>query len=81
MQHIVTEVSSQLGDLFVLDGGLNSAFAHGAPRDPAVQDLRVSLTFRRVLRSRVHPARRYFVGPTGKREVLPAPRVEVPAPP
>jgi alkylated DNA repair dioxygenase AlkB len=38
------------GDLFVMGGACQRAFRHGIPRQPAVHEERISLTFRLILR-------------------------------
>ena len=72
LKHFHAEVPSKHGDLFVLTGGVNSNMTHGILKEDAgVSDLRVSLTFRRVMHSRVHPEEAYFIGPSGRKQSLP----------
>jgi hypothetical protein len=63
---VITEVRLEPGDLYHLTGSVNSNFAHGVPEDANVSDLRVSLTFRRVTHSWVHPEQGYYKDPNGK---------------
>ena len=71
LKHFKTEVPSKAGDLFVLTGEANSNMTHGILKDPAVSELRISLTFRKVEHSRVHPEEAYFIGPSGRKLSLP----------
>ena len=71
LQHFRQAAPSKHGDLFVLIGEANSKMAHGIFKDSGVSDLRISLTFRRVLHSRVHPGEAYFIGSSGKKQSLP----------
>ena len=71
LQHFKTEVPSKHGDLFLLTGDANSNMTHGILKDSGVSDLRISLTFRRVEHSRVHPEEAYFIGPSGRKQSLP----------
>ena len=67
--HVITEVRSEPGDLYQLTGDVNRTFGHGVPEDN--HGLRVTLTFRLVTHSFVHPVKHYFRDAKGKRAALP----------
>ena len=56
----------QPGDLYVLEGEVNRRFGHGVPRDPRIEDLRVSWVFRTVNASFVNPTEQTFREAAGK---------------
>ena len=57
---ILAEFPMQPGDLYVLEGDVNRRFGHGVPRDPRIEDLRVSWVFRTVDAASVNPEQKTF---------------------
>ena len=53
--HIVKEFPMTAGSLIVLSPTLNTALAHGVPKDSSITDLRISLVFRHCDRNWVKP--------------------------
>ena len=58
--HIVREFPMTAGSLIVLSPTLNTALAHGVPKDSSVTDLRISLVFRHCDRNWVKPGQYYY---------------------
>jgi len=74
---IVAEFPLASGDLYALDGDINSRYGHCVPVDGAIKDLRVSYTFRCVTKDFVQPGKRYYrKSGSGKCVPLPPPEQE-----
>ena len=75
---IVNEFELKPGDLYALDGRINKRYGHCVPKDPNVNDLRVSYVFRCVTKDLEHPTKRYYreMNKTRRRIPLPEPGAE-----